>query len=206
LADQALSGADTMNLTAKLYSDGYHRSDDSGSKTGYFFKKFFPTYFGTWNRAPLDASMPWRIKMRLTDVYLMYAEALHAAKSSATTAPGSYNLTAEDVVNIMRDRAGIPHVHSSIVADANKFMDELRRERSVELSYEAHRWLDIRRWSLAHLDRYKRKTGLDFPEDHSNFDEFLLVERVCEYPKHYWLPFPTNQTQIYEGFYQNPGW
>jgi hypothetical protein len=50
------------------------------------------------------------------------------------------------------------------------------------------------------------KIGLDFPEDHSYFTEVLLVDRVCEYPKHYWLPFQTDQTQIYEGFPQNPGW
>ncbi len=42
----------------------------------------------------------------------------------------------------------------------NKFMDELRRERSVELSYEAHRWVDIRRWGVAHFEKYRRKTSL----------------------------------------------
>ena len=144
--------------------------------------------------------------MRLTDVYLMYAEALHAAKNSATTAPGSYNLTAEQVVNIMRDRAGVPHVSASIVGDPNKFMDELRRERSVELSFEAHRWVDIRRWVLADQLKYRMKTGLDFPKDHSYFQEFELITRVCDYPKHFWMPFETNQTQFYEGFEQNPGW
>ncbi len=193
------------NQTAKLYTNGLHRSAGSGSQTGYFFKKFYPTMHSKWNNI-MGKYISWRIRMRLTDVYLMYAEALHAAKNSATTAPVAYNLTAEQVVNIMRDRAGVPHVQASIVGDSNKFMDELRRERSVELSYEAHRWVDIRRWSLAHLDKYKKKTGLDFPEDHSYFKEFELVTRVCEYPKHFWLPFEANQTQFYEGFPQNPGW
>ena len=144
--------------------------------------------------------------MRLTDVYLMYAEALHAAKGSATTAPGSYNLTAEQAINKLRDRAGIPHVNAAIVSNANKFMDELRRDRSVEMSFEGHRWVDIRRWVLAHLDQYRIKTALDFPEDHSYFNETVLVDRVCEYPKHFWVPFEPNQTQFYEGFPQNPGW
>ena len=85
-------------------------------------------------------------------------------------------------------------------------MDELRRERAVELSYEAHRWVDIRRWGVAHLDKYKRKLALDFPQDRTSFTESLLVERICEFPQHYWLPFPVEQTQIYEGFPQNPGW
>ncbi|MFK8058874.1 MAG: RagB/SusD family nutrient uptake outer membrane protein, partial [Polaribacter sp.] len=123
------------------------------------------------------------------------------------TVAGSYGLSAEGAINLIRNRVpGLPNVHPSIVADNNKFMDELRRERTVELSYEAHRWVDIRRWGVAHLPKYKRKTALDFPEDQSSFTERLLVERICEYPKHYWLPFEAKQTQIYEGFPQNPGW
>lgn len=193
------------NRTAKLYTGGTHRSDASGSQTGYFYKKYFPTLYSKWNNI-ISSYIPWRMHIRLTDVYLMYAEALHAAKKSATTAPASHNLTAEQTINIIRDRAGVPHVLSSIVSNPNKFMDELRRERSVELSFEAHRWVDIRRWVLADQLKYRVKTGLDFPKDYSYFREFELITRVCEYPKHFWLPFPTNQTQFYEGFWQNPGW
>ena len=176
-------------------------------------KKFYPVevdgngdnqFHSKWNRI-IDKYIGMRLHMRLTDVYLMYAEALHASKG-ASTAPGSYSLSAKDAINTLRNRAGIPDVHPSIVSDKNKFMDELRRERSVELSYEAHRWVDIRRWGVAQLYEYRRKTSLDFPADHSNFTENTLVERICEYPKHYWIPFEAKQTQIYEGFDQNPGW
>jgi hypothetical protein len=197
------------NWTAKLYVGGAHDHtgmDHRGSQTGYFFKKFYPTWAGAWYSAPLTSSMPWRIRMRLTDIYLMYAEALHAGQQNARTAPDSYNLTAEQALNILRNRAGVPDVNLSIADDPNKFMDEIRRERAVELSYEGHRWVDIRRWSVAHLDKYRIKTALDFPEDHSYFTEVVLIDRVCEYPKHFWLPFETSQTQIYEGFPQNPGW
>lgn len=202
LSDKAGAG---KHKIAQLYTGGLHRSN-SGSKTGYFYKKFFPTLYSKWNAGAINNNTPWRIRMRLTDVYLMYAEALHAANNSATTAPGSYNLTAEQAINILRDRAGVPHVNASIVGNPNKFMDELRRDRSVELSFEAHRWVDIRRWVLAHLDKYKKKTAFEFPQDHSNFQEVELITRVCDYPKHYWMPFETNQTQFYEGFPQNPGW
>ncbi|WP_372772727.1 RagB/SusD family nutrient uptake outer membrane protein [Mangrovibacterium sp.] len=189
---------------AQLYTGGEHRVRNNTSKTGYFQKKFYPTLHSRWNNI-ISQYIGMRLHMRLTDVYLMYAEALHAAKG-ATTAPTSYNLTAEGAINALRDRAGIPRVNSAIVANANKFMDELRRERSVELSYEAHRWVDIRRWGVAHLDKYKIKTALDFPQDHSYFREYVLTTRVCDYPKHFWLPFEANQTQFYEGFPQNPGW
>ena len=135
----------------------------------------------------------------------MYAEALHASKG-ATAVPASYPLSAEQVINTLRNRAGIPDVHPAIVSDNNKFMDELRRERAVEMCFEAHRWVDIRRWGLAHLEKYRNKTSFEFPQDRSSFTENILVERVCEFPKHYWIPFAVDQTLIYEGFTQNPGW
>jgi len=206
LADRDPGNAD--NWTAKLYVGGVHDAYGAqrGSQTGYFYKKFYPEWAGSWYSAPLNESMPWCIRMRYTDIYLMYAEALLSGQQSATAIPASYNLSAEGAINALRDRAGVPHVNQSIVSNTNKFMDEIRRERAVELSFETHRWLDIRRWSVAHLDRYRIKTGLDFPQDHSHFTEVVLVDRVCEYPKHYWIPFESEQTQMYEGFPQNPGW
>lgn len=189
--------------TAQLYTGGELRKKNA-SQTGYMFKKFYPTLHSKWNKI-IRKYHAIRMHVRLTDVYLMYAEALHASKG-ATTAPSSFSLTAEQAINVLRDRAGVPHVHPAIVADANKFMDELRRDRTVEMSFEAHRWVDIRRWGVANLDEYKIKTALDFPKDHSFFKERVLVERICDYPKHFWLPFESNQTQFYEGFPQNPGW
>jgi hypothetical protein len=211
-------GADNPHKTAQLWFEsssvkGVHRSTNAENikilnNTGYMWTKFFPKvdgkYHTIWNPI-INQYVGVRMHMRLTDVYLMYAEALHASKG-ASIAPASYNLTAEGAINLLRTRAGIPNIHPSIVANNNKFMDELRRERAVELSYEAHRWVDIRRWGVAHLDKYRRKLALNFPQDRSSFTELLLVERICEFPKHYWLPFPIEQTQIYEGFPQNPGW
>lgn len=202
----------TKHRQAQLFTGGEHRSngsDNQPSTTGYMHKKFYPIddngeFHSKWNRI-IGKYRGVRLHMRLTDVYLMYAEALHASKG-AKAIPNSYSLSAEDVINKFRDRVGIDPVHPSIVSDNNKFMDELRRERSVELSFEAHRWVDIRRWGLAHLEKYKRKTSLEFSKDWSNFSENLLIERVCEFPKHYWIPFEAKQTQIYEGFPQNPGW
>ncbi|WP_066630706.1 RagB/SusD family nutrient uptake outer membrane protein [Labilibacter marinus] len=188
---------------AQLYTGGELRKKNS-SQSGYLFKKFYPTLHSKWNNT-MNQNHAIRMHVRLTDVYLMYAEALHAAKG-ATTAPASYSLTAEQAINTLRQRAGVDPVNALIVADSNKFMDELRRDRSTELCFEAHRWVDIRRWGVAHLDKYKVKTALDFPQDHSYFQESVLIERVCDYPKHFWLPFEANQTQFYEGFPQNPGW
>ncbi|MFC2127108.1 RagB/SusD family nutrient uptake outer membrane protein [Bacteroidota bacterium] len=207
-------GVSAANKTAQLYVEdangktGSHRKNGA-SQTGYMFKKFYPEIDGQYHVQSgnniIRKFTGMRIHMRLTDVYLMYAEALHVAKGSQT-ASDALSLTAEQAINTLRARAGIPNVHPSIVADNTKFLDELRRERAVELSYEAHRWMDIRRWGVAHEDKYKIKTALDFDKDWTYFQESTIITRVCDYPKHYWLPFEANQTQFYEGFPQNPGW
>lgn len=207
-------GVPAVNKNAQLYVEdengntGAHRKVGA-SLTGYMFKKFYPEINGEYHVQSgnniIRQFTGMRIHMRLTDVYLMYAEALHVAKG-AQTASNAFSLTAEQAINTLRARAGIPNVNPAIVADNNKFMDELRRERAVELSWEAHRWMDIRRWGVAHEDKYRIKTALNFDKDWSYFEEAILVDRVCEYPKHYWLPFEANQTQFYAGFPQNPGW
>lgn len=187
---------------------GNHRKAEN-SLTGYMFKKFYPEIDGEYHVAIGNNIMVnfsgTLIHTRLTDVYLMYAEAVHVV-NGATGSSNSISLTPEQVVNIMRTRAGLPNIRPEIVADNNDFMDELRRERSVELSYEAHRWTDLRRWGIAHEAKYRIKTELRFDKDWTFFEEKVLSERVCEYPKHYWLPFQVSQTQLYEGFPQNPGW
>ena len=207
-------GVPAKDQRAQLWDDGQgnfgsHRGSSNLSVTGYMFKKFYPEIDGQHHvqrgNNIIRRFYGMRLHMRLTDVYLMYAEALHVARGPRT-ASSAFPLTAEQAINTLRARAGIPNVNAAIVADNNKVLDEVRRERTVELSYEGHRWMDIRRWGVAHEEKYRIKTGLFFDEDWTFFEEFTVIERVCEYPKHYWLPFEPNQTQFYEGFPQNPGW
>ncbi len=197
------NGDNEKHRYAQFYDGGSHRypTVDLGTTTGYVSKKWFGQAFNTFDNE-IGNYLPNRLHMRLTDVYLMYAEAAHAAYG-ATQKPSSYNLSAEDAINALRTRAGVAPVQ--FTSDANKFMDEIRRERAVELSWEGHRWMDLRRWRLGELDKYKIKTGLRFDANHSYFTEEVIRTKIFN-EKHYWLPFPQNDTELYEGFEQNPGW
>jgi hypothetical protein len=88
-------------------------------------------------------------------------------------------------------------------------MEEIIRERAVELSFERQRWYDLRRWMISGQSKYKVKTALDFDRAANgkpiNMVEKVLVTRVFE-EKHYWLPLPVNQVTLYPEFKQNPGW
>ncbi len=84
-------------------------------------------------------------------------------------------------------------------------MDLVRNERIVELAFEAHYWFDIRRWHVGHLPEYKELVTLDFDKDWTYFNRRTWNTKTFD-EKHYWLPIYKDQVQLYEGFYQNPGW
>ena len=234
------SAASTKYKFAQLYTGGESRKVNAveNFETGYFIKKWADITYNNVTTSGLPASEnadkvtdfnAFRMNMRLTDVYLMYAEALAATtKYGVATAPNFAHLagapSAIEVINMIRARFGVPTVEAAyssigvnILGDRTKFMDVLRRERSIELAYEGQRYEDIRRWVLAHLTDYKTKSAIDFERNaytetargnfqNLNFREKIIRTRVCDYPKHYWIPFTTKHTEMFEGFVQNPGW
>ena len=155
--------------------------------------------------------------MRLADVYLMYAEAAAQGYESPTGRDPRIQLTAVDAINKIRARAGVAPVHSYYLGSLDRFMEEVRRERAVELAYESHRFNDLRRWLLLAEKPYTIKTRQEFdragtfdpnnPKENqvSAFREEILWERQFD-SKHYWLPIKDGDVYLYEGFKQNPGW
>ena len=220
---------------AQMYVGGNLQKKESYYDTGYFIKKWADITCNQPAAAPESAvdnqqmiNSFW-LSMRLADVYLMYAESLAATEKYGVTGKPQYDFLNDapssiDVINMLRTRFGVPTVQDSyniinidIESDRNKYMDVLRRERAIELCFEAHRWMDLRRWVLAHKEEYRLKTALLYDRDkpgnlsvgqfkNINFRTQEVLTRICEYPKHYWLPFPKDLTLMYEGFEQNPGW
>jgi hypothetical protein len=90
-------------------------------------------------------------------------------------------------------------------------MDEIIRERAVELGWEnSHRFCDLRRWNLNNDPRYLKKTAIDFDRDPVtkkpiNLKERVVVERVVT-KRNNWLPIEVKFTTLYKEFPQNPGW
>lgn len=142
--------------------------------------------------------------MRLAEVYMIYAEAVNELGGPAGTA-GGLSLTSADAVNLVRARAGMPAVDSRFTADKDSFRARIWNELSVEFFAEGHRWFDIRRWHVAHLDEYKKLYSLVFDKGWTYFNKVQIGTRIFE-SRHYWLPFTRNQVELYSGFPQNPGW
>ena len=196
------------------------RSSSQGCRTGYYCQKLVPhqanKYDGMYNwGGALQCDLPY---MRLADIYLMYAEA-GAAVQGANYKSNKCNLTAVDAINVLRDRVEAGHVADKYAANQQKFMDEVRRERAVELAFEGFRWNDLQRWLLLTEYPYNIKTSQEFRRV-GNYDftkkdprdaevtgwsqETILTRDFSE--KHYLLPLKQSDVYLYPEFGQNPGW
>ena len=223
-----------------LYTGGAMREVDHGSSTGYFIQKLVPHQCNKgdkwydWDWA-LQTYVPY---MRLADVYLMYAEAMAALALAdddiSLIRDKSYCLStsAVDAVNALRDRVNssdfpMERIPAHFLTKTRDFMDVVRRERAVELSFEGFRWCDLQRWLLLTEAPYTVKYSHEFerlekdswfynattrevnhdPKDArvGNFHKKDLIVRDLK-TKHYWFPLPDKDIYLYEGFPQNPGW
>ncbi len=192
---------------ANLSNTGYSRSSSATGRTGYLLKKLTPMTANSIDNFPNNYMHP--SYLRLADVYLMYAEAVLQGYGSGTSTGPSY-MTAEAAFNVIRTRCGSGLLNKNYVADKDKFMSEIVRERAMELGFEEEiRYNDLRRWLLASDIKNREKTAINFDRGVNgkpiNIQEVVLVTRQFN-DKDYWLPLKTNDVTLYPSFGQNPGY
>ena len=158
--------------------------------------------------------------LRLSDVYLIYAEAINEVQGSyiVPTWDGQSSWTITRDVNELkrgmqpiRIRAGIPDLPEEIYQDVNKFRIKLKRERQIELFAESHRYFDLRRWCDADEEEPRHVYGCNI---YCREDQYQLFHTPVETPS---LPsifttkmwfWPINHTELQRNIElsQNPGW
>lgn len=114
------------NCGAK-YSAGYQNS-------GYFIQKYAPLEKWRTKNGTTELNFPNDyIEIRLADTYLMEAEAwIRAGKNTAR---------AQTLLDAVRTRVGLPSVPATL--------DNIYKERKLELATEGHRWFDLVRTGQA---------------------------------------------------------
>jgi len=177
--------------------------------TGYALKKLVhqDSEGDAYNKA---VTYPWPM-IRLSDLYLMYAEALNELSGPSTEV---YN-----ALNVIRERAGIPTVqdawsNAALAATPNKHTSKeglreiIQQERMIELAFEGHRYYDIRRWKLA--DKYFTAPiqGWSVDEDsEANYYRIMSVgQRSFSTPRDYFQPISFTELSRNPNLIQNPGW
>ena len=158
-----------------------------------------------------------------------YAEVLlNFAEAKAELGPIS-QADLDKSINKLRDRVGMPHLTVDNITDdpdwpfknISPILNEIRRERCVELVNEGFRWYDIQRWAAAgELIVGKRPKGAkaaQFPAEFLNWavdaDGFLDPYQVAipngfqfRLDRDYLDPIPETQMILNPALTQNPNW
>ena len=119
------------------------------SNTGYLLHKFIPE---TEGGVGIDYPV-----FRYAEVLLNYAEAVYELNGSITDGELDKSL------NLLRDRVEMPHLTNAFVStNGLNMLDEIRRERTVELCFEGFRYDDLRRWKTAEVEMNQDVKGVQW--------------------------------------------
>jgi starch-binding outer membrane protein, SusD/RagB family len=183
------------------------------SPTGFISKKYAVPADWQTQQSGLD-----RILIRYAEVLLIKAEATYELNGSITDA----NLDA--TINLLRTRAKMPKLTNAFVS-INKLdmLEEIRRERRVELNMEGFRYWDLLRWKTAEIELPKTLYGIPkftelgnfaAPTD-PNYENSIIAQpasaRKFNPARDYLWPIPLQEFTIdgldgVKTLKQNPGW
>jgi hypothetical protein len=201
--------------------------------TGYaLYKGVNPDFSNQGNN---DVGVQGSIIFRYTEALLIFAE----AKAELGT------ITQADIdrsINLIRDRVGMIHLDiSNITADPNwefpnlsPVINEIRRERRIELVCEGSRWDDLARWRAHHLLVGKRLKGVKYLGSNLEgaYKDFLGNQTIIigvnlfvdadgfvdpyqpvlpngfgfDPERDYLSPIPSDERTLNDKLGQNPGW
>jgi starch-binding outer membrane protein, SusD/RagB family len=163
--------------------------------SGYFVTKFLDDRIDHMAGGTTSQNF---IMMRYAEVLLNYAEAINEAENSALARE-----RAVEQLNRIRLRAGI--TNPLVASDYNQatLRERIRKERRVELSWEEHRFFDIRRWKITTEVMRRPATGIKMED--GKFVRITLDNRAYN-ERMDLLPIPLAEVNNSPLIEQNPGY
>ena len=188
----------TQKKAIETFIGGFNAAPKYGATpTGYYLRKYVDGSCVTTADNHVTTRHTW-IVFRLGDFYLDYAEAVFNATGSANDA--TYGMTANEAVNVLRNRSDIQM--PEFTEDGDAWVERYERERLVELAFENHRFWDVRRWKKA--DKYFKTVQV------ANISSDLQLTRSTVNrqwsDKYYFYPIPQSEVKKNPALGQNPGW
>ncbi len=159
---QFKQGSATITINTKAGSrDALGSSDEAATQTGYYLKKFMNVKDVNLDPTVNSEAIRYYVYARYTDVLLMFAEAANEEVGPDGDIGG---YTAREVINAIRERAGI--ISSDYVNGLGQaqMKDLIRNERRIEMSFEEERFWDLRRWEMTEVMK-KSVSGVQISVD-----------------------------------------
>jgi hypothetical protein len=168
--------------------------------TGYYLKKLLRPDVSIDNNGTAQGKRHANVYFRYTELFLILAEAANEIGGPDHQVDG---ITARDVIEAIRNRAGIsqPDNYLASITTQEGMRELIRNERRIELSFEGHRFWDIRRWGLSLNEPAK---GYFF--DGNNYIELPSVEVRNYQPFATYMPIPNAEILKFSELEQNNGW
>ncbi|MDR1098077.1 MAG: RagB/SusD family nutrient uptake outer membrane protein [Tannerella sp.] len=204
------NGATWMNgMTVETFEGGKDLAGDRATRTGFYLRKFC-NISASWN-APTGTTQHCFPLLRYGEVLLAYAEAMNEAYGPDAD-PAGYGMTARQAVELIRQRAGLTgNIDlSATVPSGNRenMRDAIRHERRIELAFEEHRHLDVRRWKIAESVLNRAVSGLKIGKNDDG--TFTCTPQVVESrvftSRMYLYPFTRTELSRNSNLIQNTGW
>ena len=182
----------------ETFVGGFNASPKYGATpTGYYLRKYVDGSCVTTADNQTTRRHTW-ILFRLGEFYLDYAEAVFNATGSANDA--TYGMTANEAVNVLRNRSDIQM--PKFTEDGDAWVERYERERLVELAFENHRFWDVRRWKKG--DKYFRNVQVAAISSSLQLTRSTATRQWDD--KYYFYPIPQSEIKKNPNLTQNPGW
>ena len=197
------AGVNSTTITTAVdgdTKDALNKVTGSSTRTGYYMRKLLRQDV---NLDPTSSTTQYHYtpRIRYTEIFLDYAEA--ANEAYGPTGKGTHSYSAYDVIVALHNRAGVGNDYLESIKDDKEAMRELiRNERRIELSFEGHRFWDLRRWN-AELN--ETATGMSINSTTGTYTGISVETR--NYKDYmYYGPIPYTEVLKYDQLKQNKGW
>lgn len=193
-------GGGTINTGLGGGNDRLDSIPGQSTTTGYYLKKLLQPEVRINDDGTAQGKRHADVYFRYTELFLILAEAANEIGGPDFQVDG---ITARDVIAAIRNRAGItqPDNYLASITSQEDMRELIRNERRIELSFEGHRFWDIRRWGLPLNESAK---GYFF--DGNNYIELPSVEIRNFQPFATYMPIPNSEILKFSELEQNNGW
>ncbi|WP_288956417.1 RagB/SusD family nutrient uptake outer membrane protein [uncultured Polaribacter sp.] len=193
-------GGGTINTGLGGGIDRLDSIPEFSTTTGYYLKKLLQPEVRINSDGTTSGKRHANVYFRYTELFLILAEAANEIGGPDSQVNG---ISARDVIAAIRNRAGItqPDNYLASITTKDAMRELIRNERRIELSFEGHRFWDLRRWGKS-----LNETAKGYFFDGNKYIELPSVEIRNYQPFATYMPIPNAETIKFSELEQNNGW